>query len=184
MNAQQTAVIDFWFRDLTPDQWFEGDAPGLDDLIRRRFGDLVAQALAGGLDDWAGSPRSRLALIIVLDQFPRNIHRGSGQSFAGDAKAQALTLEGIASGLDKGLNLAERQFFYLPLMHAEDAALQKQCVAQFEALKQEVEGILGFATRHAAIIERFGRFPHRNMIVGRTSTAEEDAFIAAEGRGF
>jgi uncharacterized protein (DUF924 family) len=184
MNAQQTAVIDFWFRELTPDQWFEGDDPALDGLIRRRFGNMLAQARDGGLDDWAASPRGRLALIIVLDQFSRNIHRGSGESFVSDAKAQALTLEGIALGLDKVLNLAERQFFYMPLMHAEDIALQQQCVGQFEALKQEVEGILGFATRHAAIIERFGRFPHRNKIVGRTSTAEEEAFVAAEGRGF
>jgi uncharacterized protein (DUF924 family) len=184
MNAQQTAVIDFWFRELTPAQWFEGGDPSLDDLIRRRFGDLLVQALAGGLDDWAGSPRGRLALIIVLDQFPRNIHRGLGESFAGDAHAQTLTLEGIAAGLDKGLNLAERQFFYMPLMHAEDVALQKQCVAQFEALKQEVEGVLGFATSHAAIIERFGRFPHRNDMLGRTSTPDEAEFILAEGRGF
>jgi uncharacterized protein (DUF924 family) len=184
MNAQQIAVIDFWFRELTPDQWFEGGDPALDDLIRRRFGDMLAQARDGGLDDWAGSPRGRLALIIVLDQFSRNIHRGLGESFVSDAKAQALTLEGIALGLDKALNLAERQFFYMPLMHAEDIALQQQCVGQFEALKQEVEGILGFATRHAAIIERFGRFPHRNKMMGRTSTAEEEAFIATEGRGF
>jgi len=184
MNSQQTDVIDFWFRELTPDQWFQGDDPSLDDLIRRRFGDLLTQAVAGGLDGWAGSPRGRLALIIVLDQFSRNIHRGSGQSYAGDAKAQALTLEGIALGLDKSLTFSERQFFYMPLMHAEETTLQEQCVAQFEGLKKEAEGLLGYATGHAAIVARFGRFPHRNAVLGRASTPEEAAFIAAEGRGF
>lgn len=184
MNAQQMDVIDFWFRELAPDQWFQGDDPGLDDLIRRRFKDLLTQAIDGRLDDWAGSPRGRLALIIVLDQFSRNIHRGSGDSYAGDDKAQALTLDGIASGLDKSLTFSERQFFYMPLMHAEDVALQDQCVAQFEALKKEAEGLLGFATGHAAIVARFGRFPHRNEVLGRPSTPEETAFVAAEGRGF
>ena len=184
MNTQQTDVIDFWFRELTPAQWFQGDDPSLDDLIRRRFRDLLAQARNGGLDDWADSPRGRLALIIVLDQFSRNIHRGSGESFAGDPKAQGLTLDGIASGLDKSLTFSERQFFYMPLMHAEDRALQDQCVALFEGLKQEAVGLLGFATGHAAIVARFGRFPHRNDILGRASTPEEAAFIESEGRGF
>lgn len=184
MNAQQTDVVDFWFRELTPDQWFQGDDPSLDDLIRRRFGDLLTQARNGGLNGWASSPRGRLALIIVLDQFSRNIHRGSGESYAGDAKAQALTLEGIASGMDKNLTFSERQFFYMPLMHAEDTALQAQCVAQFEALKKEAEGLLGYATGHAAIVARFGRFPHRNAMLGRASTPDESAFITAEGRGF
>jgi uncharacterized protein (DUF924 family) len=87
-------------------------------------------------------------------------------------------------GLDKSLTFSERQFFYMPLMHAEDVSLQQQCVAHFEAMKQEAEGLLGFATSHAAIVERFGRFPHRNDMLGRPSTPEEAAFIAAEGRGF
>jgi len=184
MNAQQTDVIDFWFRELTPDQWFQGGDSSLDDLIRRRFGDLLTQARNGGLDGWTGSPRGRLALIIVLDQFSRNIHRGSGESYAGDAKAQSLTLEGIASGMDQSLTFSERQFFYMPLMHAEDPALQAQCVARFEALKKEAEGLLGYATGHAAIVARFGRFPHRNAMLGRASTPDEAAFIASEGRGF
>lgn len=184
MNAQQTDVIDFWFRELTPDQWFQGDDPGLDDLIRRRFDGLLTQAVDGRLDNWAGTARGRLALIIVLDQFSRNIHRGSGDSFSGDAKAQGLTLDGIAAGMDKSLTFSERQFFYMPLMHAEDIALQEQCVVQFEALKQEAEDLLGYATRHAAIVERFGRFPHRNEALDRASTPEETAFIAKEGRGF
>ena len=184
MNAQQTAVIDFWFRELTPAQWFDGDDPGLDDMIRRRFGDLLTQARDGALDDWAGSPRGRLALIIVLDQFSRNIHRGSGESFAGDAKAQGLTVDGIAAGLDKPLTFAERHFFYMPLMHAEDVELQRQCVVQFEALKAEAEGLVGYARGHADIVERFGRFPHRNAMLDRNSTPEEAAFIAEKGRGF
>ncbi|ESQ90714.1 hypothetical protein ABAC460_07750 [Asticcacaulis sp. AC460] len=173
------SVIDFWFRELTPDDWFQGGA-AIDALIHNRFSALLNDAREGKLDAWAATPRGRLALILVLDQFSRNLHRGSPDAFAGDGKAQTLTIEGVELGMDKGLTFDERQFFYMPLMHAENPARQSQCVAHFTALKAEAEGLLAFAEGHAAVVTRFGRFPHRNAVMGRVSTAEEQLYLATE----
>ncbi|ESQ76102.1 DUF924 family protein [Asticcacaulis sp. AC402] len=183
MTNEQTSVIDFWFRHLTPDDWFRGGAD-LDDEVRRRFGDLLAAARQGQYDDWAQTPRGRLALILVLDQFSRHIHRGSPESYAVDDKAQELALDGIAREMDKVLTFAERHFFYMPLMHAEDATLQRLCVAQFTALKAGADELLAFATGHCAIVEQFGRFPHRNSVLDRDSTPEETAYLAANNNPF
>ena len=174
-------VLDFWFRALAPGQWFRG-GPELDDVIRTRFVATVEKAMQGALDDWATTPRGLLALIIVLDQFPRNIYRGKPEAFAGAAKAEALSQRAIAEGWDKLLNLSERQFLYMPLMHAEEEKLQALSLEKFAALKKEVDGIFQFAQDHADIVKQFGRFPGRNQALGRESTPDEEALLAS-GKG-
>ena len=169
-------VLDFWFRELAPRHWFLGSAK-LDKEMRRRFSDWVDAAMRGDLDAWAATPRGRLALILLLDQFTRNIHRGKAEAFAGDARAQALVLEGLAAGMDRPLNLAERQFFYMPLVHAEDAELQAMSLKKFAVFLREAQSTVKHQKDHAAIIRRFGRFPTRNAALGRPSTQEERAFL-------
>ena len=177
MRPDPAVVLDFWVKELTPRQWFAATAK-LDQAIRRRFDACVDGALRGALDAWATTPRGRLALILLLDQFPRNIHRGSPGAFAGDAMAQALVVEGLAAGMDKPLNLAELHFFYMPLMHAEDGELQALGLEKFATIQSEADSIVRYARDHAAMIERFGRFPSRNQALGRPSTAEELAFLS------
>jgi uncharacterized protein (DUF924 family) len=178
MESEYRPVIDFWFRELEPKQWFAVGGPELDERVRARFGALVAAARRGALDHWASSPRGRLALILVLDQFPRHVFRGTADAFASDLKAQALTREGIDAGMDEALTLAERQFFYLPLMHAEDREVQALSVERFTALRDAAQATLGFALDHRDVVERFGRFPHRNAVLGRASSAEEQAYLS------
>lgn len=176
-----TVVLAFWFRELTPRHWFLGSKK-LDADMRRRFTDWVDAALRGDLDGWANSPRGRLSLILLLDQFTRNIHRGTAMAFAGDAKAQSLVVEGLAAGLDRPLNLAERHFFYMPLVHAEDPGLQALSLKKFTAFLREAQSTVQHQKDHAAIIERFGRFPSRNLALGRVSTVEEEEFLSRLGR--
>ncbi|WP_206240025.1 DUF924 family protein [Novosphingobium terrae] len=173
MDSRQAAILDFWFREVPPSDWF-GDGAHLDPVVRENFGTLHAQAARGDLDDWAVTPLGRLALILLLDQFPRHIHRGSAQAFAADPKAQQLVLEGIAAGEDEALSLDQRQFYYMPLMHAEDPALQATSIERFTALRDVAETTLSFARQHGEDIRRFGRFPYRNEALGRLSTPEED----------
>jgi uncharacterized protein (DUF924 family) len=172
-------ILKFWFSELTPEQWFRyGKA--LDGAVRARFGALLERARRGELEDWAKTPSGRLALIILLDQFSRHIFRGTPDAFAADAKAVALTLDGIALGMDAALpTSAQRLFFHMPLMHAEDGNLQALCVEKLAALGdgEIAEGAQAAAREHAEVIARFGRFPHRNGILGRASTPEEEAFI-------
>lgn len=178
LNQQSAEVLDFWFRELTPRQWFGGGVE-LDGLIGRRFAPLLHKAIQGGCDDWAPTPRGRLALIILLDQFSRHIFRNTADAFAQDGKAQQLCVDGIHGGMDGSLNAAERHFFYMPLMHAENLELQALSVEKFTALRNEADAILGFATGHAAIVERFGRFPHRNAALERISSLLEEAFLVS-----
>jgi uncharacterized protein (DUF924 family) len=179
MEHEYYPVIDFWFRELTPRQWFMEGGPELDGRVRARFGALVDAARLGALDRWAASPRGRLALIIVLDQLPRHVFRGLPEAYAGDTRAQALAVEGIEANMDEELTLSERQFFYMPLMHAENRDLQALSLERFEALRDDAEAMLRFASGHRRIVYRFGRFPHRNTILGRGSSLEEEAFLAA-----
>ncbi|WP_052223376.1 DUF924 family protein [Novosphingobium malaysiense] len=167
MNAQQRDVLDFWFRELTPKDWFEAGERN-DPLVRERFGALLEQARSGALDHWAETPLGRLALIIVLDQFSRHIHRGSAEAFASDAKAQQLALEGIAAGVDEQLAMSQRHFFYMPLMHAEDLAIQARSIERFEALRDYAEWILQFARDHRDEITEKGRFTGRDVALGRS----------------
>jgi uncharacterized protein (DUF924 family) len=184
MENEYRAVVDFWFRELTPRQWFQDGGPALDERVRARFGNLVAAARRGELDHWATSPRGRLALIILLDQFPRHCFRGTPEAYASDAKAQALAAGGVAARMDEHLTFAERQFFYMPLMHAEDRDLQALSLERFDALREEAEALVGFAAGHRKIVYRFGRFPHRNNLLGRASSPEEQAFLASDESSF
>lgn len=172
-------------------QWFKKDE-AFDEALRERFGATIAQARDGALDRWAQDAEGRLALLIVLDQFTRNVFRDTPDSFASDPKALALALDGIERGHDQAVPPTARIFCYLPLEHAEDAALQARAVALMQALRDDpqaepkafFDNTLDFARRHQAVIERFGRFPHRNAILGRASTADEQAYLAQPGAGF
>lgn len=192
MNTQAQAVFDFWFAgaDLQRRVWFQKD-DAFDREIERRFGEAIAQALEGGLRHWdAEGPQAALARILLLDQFCRNVHRGTPLAFAGDHLALRAALDMIAAGDDQLLPSLQRAFVYLPLEHAEDMAMQEQAVVLFTRLaesgagKQGLAGMLDFARRHREVIRRFGRFPHRNAILGRPSTPDELAFLEQPGSGF
>ncbi|MBS7777881.1 DUF924 family protein [Acidovorax sp. CCYZU-2555] len=173
--------------------WFTKSAE-TDAEIGVKFGPLVEEALSGALDGWAESARGRLALILLLDQFTRNLFRDTPKSFAGDTQALQLALDGILAGHDvaPGVPSVARIFYYLPLEHAEDGPLQAQSVAAFGKLHElatpELRGFfagtLDYAFKHQDVITRFGRFPHRNPILGRPSTPEEQAYLAQPGAGF
>lgn len=177
------SVLQFWFGELMPANWFSS-SDQIDATIERRFAGLHSQAESAALDHWGETPRGLLALIIVLDQFSRNIHRNSGKAFANDAKAQSLTLQAIDREFDMQLGMDERQFLYMPLMHAEDRALQSLGVEKYASLVKAAQDVLGFAHAHQSIIEKFGRFPYRNPMLGRTSEADERAFMEKEGNPF
>lgn len=192
MQAQD--VLDFWFgpegsatHGTQRPEWF-GKDPAFDAAIRDRFGPLIERAINGGLRDWdALGARGRLARILVLDQFTRNAWRDTAAAFQGDVLAVGAAQQMVASGEDMQLVPAERMFAYLPFEHAEDAAMQEKSVQLFEALAQENPDFnlaLDYAHRHRGVIARFGRFPHRNPILGRTSTEEEVAYLALPGSGF
>lgn len=186
-------VLEFWFGAPGSAEhgslrkcWFEKD-PAFDAEIRRRFLALVDEAAAGRLDDWADRPEGLLALIVLLDQFPRNLFRDAPRAFATDAQALALAQQALAQGVDAQLMPVARAFIYLPFEHSEDLAMQDRAVALFAALAQHGEAFasyLDYAERHRDVIRRFGRFPHRNAILGRASTPEEIAFLARPGAGF
>ncbi|WP_395334734.1 DUF924 family protein [Novosphingobium sp. BL-8H] len=176
MDTEQARVLDFWFRELTPADWF-GAAETLDPIVRSRFGELHRQAFEGCLEDWAENPLGRLALIIVLDQFSRHIFRGTADAFASDGRAQKLAVDGVEEGIDEQLSFAQRHFFYMPLMHAEDPALQRLSVECFARLQAFADQLLGFAKSHQEEVRRFGRFPHRNAALGRGDTDAESAFM-------
>lgn len=180
--ADALQVLDFWFRELRPAQWFEGGA-ALDAQVRARFAPLLERARRGECDAWCATPRGRLALVIVLDQFSRHVYRDQGEAYASDERARQLTLEAIDRQEDAALNVAEQQFLYLPLMHAEDAAVQQLSVQRYIALRDFADQIVQFAEGHRRQVERFGRFPSRNAALGRDSTVEERAFIAS-GEGW
>jgi uncharacterized protein (DUF924 family) len=186
-------VLDFWFgapddpRHLLPrQQWFVKD-DAFDALIRERFGTLIERAIAGELRHWAATPAGALAQIVVLDQFTRNAFRGDARAFAGDARAPAAAQALVASGQDRTLPGVQRQFVYLPFEHAEDLAVQREGIRLFAQLERDepaVGELLIWAQRHHDIIERFGRFPHRNAALGRTSTPEELEFLRQPGSAF
>jgi uncharacterized protein (DUF924 family) len=186
-------VLDFWFhpdpagawRNTARDEWFRKDG-AFDARIRERFGALIARAMAGGLGEWCMLPQGALARVLLLDQFTRNAFRDTAQAFAGDARALATAKAAVAEGFDGDLAPVERWFLYMPFEHSEDADDQARSVALFTALANEtgLTGPLDWAKRHEAIVRRFGRFPHRNAILGRTSTPEEAAFLATPGSSF
>ncbi|MDO4682642.1 MAG: DUF924 family protein [Lautropia sp.] len=174
-------VLLFWFEEITPQQQFRKD-PAFDQLIAGRFGALHAQAAAGELHGWRDTPEGRLAEIIVLDQFSRNLHRDTPMAFAQDATALVLAQEAIRAGADRALSAQQRSFLYMPYMHSESKAIQAESVRLFEA--NGIAHNLDFAIRHKDIVDRFGRYPHRNAILGRPSTEEEIAFLKTPGSSF
>jgi len=175
--------------------WFgsAADEARTDGLVRSRFGALIEQAAAGKLAAWADSPRRRLSLILLLDQFPRHVYRGTERAFATDREALALTLSGMQSAADAALTPVERLFFYMPLQHAELPDAQEESVAAYRRLlneaPQELQAVL-FASAlesaelHRSIVARFGRFPHRNRVLGRPNTAEEESYLRQGVRNF
>ncbi len=206
MHAAAQEVLQFWFgsRPYTRDSvlrharlWFPDAAapeliPQADELIRDRFSATMLAAERGELAAWESTPRRRLALILLLDQFPRSVHRGTARAFADDDAALSLALTGMQFGADAALHPLERVFFYAPLMHAESADVQDESVAAFRRLRGEapaeladiLERSLEYALRHQDIVHRFGRFPYRNQALGRASSEPEAAWLARERERF
>lgn len=174
-------VIAFWFGELEPAQWWKRDDV-LDREIEARFGHTLVAASGGELDFWRDSAQGRLAEIIVLDQFSRNIHRGTPFAFANDPVALVLAQEAIRAGADKEVEFEMRAFFYMPYMHSESAQIHKKALELFGQPGAEYN--YGFELKHKAIIDRFGRYPHRNAILGRESTPEEIEFLKQPGSSF
>jgi len=192
MDTDAAAVLDFWFgapgapgHGKSRREWFAKDA-AFDDEIRRRFLALHASAALGECDRWAATPRGLLALIVVLDQFSRNLYRDDPRAFAQDERGLSAARLMVDQGWDAQLAPLERQFAYLPFEHAEDLAEQDRSVALFAALEgfEETRGLTEWAEKHRVIVRRFGRFPHRNVALGRVSTSEEEAFLKEPGSRF
>ena len=174
-------ILDFWFKDIDPALWFKTDAD-FDALIRARFLNVMQRAAAAELHAWRDTASGRLAEIIVLDQFSRNVYRGTAQAFAQDGIALVLAQEAIASGALEVLDATQRSFLLLPYMHSESAAIHVEAEALYKA---HTEGdYYGFELRHKAIIDQFGRYPHRNAVLGRASTEAERAFLSQPGSSF
>ena len=174
-------IVHFWFEESVPENWFKKD-PEFDAMLTERFGQLVERALAGQLDDWAAEAETCLGLILLLDQMTRNIYRDTPRAFAGDELALALSLKMVDKGwLDKD-NGAKRQFALMPMMHSEDLAIQDASLPLFKTHTMDM--VYDYAVRHRDIVARFGRFPHRNHILGRPSSDSETAFLTKPGSSF
>lgn len=198
-HPDAAAVLDFWFGDAAdPDNvkrrgkfWFAA-TEAQDRAIRERFGSLHGRAQRGELDHWATDPQSALALILLLDQFTRNLYRGTASAFANDRRALAISGDGIARGLDGSLGVVERAFWYMPFQHCEDREVQRESVRLYKALLDDSPAALApfskntyeFAVLHCEIVERFGRFPHRNELLGRSSSSEEKEYLDHGGQRF
>ena len=176
MQAQD--ILDFWFEELTDKQHFIKD-PALDDMMRKRFGTTLEAAARCELFTWRTTPQGRLAEILVLDQFSRNIFRDTPRAFAQDSLALVLAQELVGSAQDRSLPERQRVFVYMPYMHSESPAIHEQAIQLFS--QPGLEGNLDFALRHKAIIDRFGRYPHRNQVLERASSAPEVAFLSEPG---
>ncbi|MET4163676.1 uncharacterized protein (DUF924 family) [Marinobacterium sp. MBR-111] len=174
-------VIDFWFNELEPKQWWQKDGD-LDSMIQRRFGAFHEQARVGELFAWRETALGSLAEVIVLDQFSRNIYRDTPDAFACDPMALVLAQCAISKNLDRQLSAIQCSFLYMPFMHSESKLIHAEAVKLYEALG--IQNSLDFEYRHKAIIDRFGRYPHRNKILGRTSTEDEKEFLEQPNSGF
>lgn len=180
-HAEIRSVLNFWFSEIQPRQWFVKDQ-AFDRDISDRFSGTHRRAKAGDLDAWCDHGEGALALVIVLDQFSRNMFRNTPDSFATDAQALAIAKRAIDAGFDQHFDEKQRQFLYLPFEHSEDLQDQERSIALFGALGNS--DLQGWAEKHKIIIERFGRFPHRNAVLGRDSSAEEEDFLAQAGSSF
>jgi len=193
MDKHIQQVLDFWFAPegdamhlQSRPEWFRKDDT-FDAAIRSTFGGLIEDALACGLAHWTGSRAGAVARIVVLDQFTRNAFRNTARAFAGDAQALAAARSLVASGDDRSLPGAHRMFAYLPFEHAEDLAMQDECVRLMQGLAADepsFANLVSYAEKHRVIVQRFGRFPHRNALLGRASTPEELAFLEQPGSSF
>jgi uncharacterized protein (DUF924 family) len=190
-------ILHFWFGESDAEveehaaRWWKKD-PAFDQEVRAAFETDLQRAARGERDAWQDEPDSAVALVVLLDQFSRNMYRDTADAFAQDERALAVTLRGIDRGLDAKLAPVRRYFFYMPMMHAENRAIQRRSVEAFAKLAQEkdprfegmLRGAADYARRHCEIVERFGRFPHRNWILERTTTGEEAAFLLTPGSSF
>jgi uncharacterized protein (DUF924 family) len=174
-------VLQFWFQELAPQDWFRAD-PELDNQIRTRFQSIHEAAVRGESWFWRREPKGRLAEIIVLDQFSRNMHRGTPGAFTNDVVALVLAQEAVFNQVDREFSAAEKAFVYLPYMHSESRVIHTEAVKLFS--QPGLESNLRFEMRHKDIIDQFGRYPHRNIILGRTSTLEEIEFLKKPGSSF
>ena len=179
--AAPADILRFWFEEIQPAQWWKAD-PAFDELVRTRFAALHEQARRCELFAWRATAEGRLAEVIALDQFARNIYRGTADAFAADPLALALAQEAVTAGADLALDVERRAFLYMPYMHSESAPIH----AAGEPLMKEraPQGTHDFELKHKAIVDRFGRYPHRNAILGRASTAEEVEFLKQPGSSF
>lgn len=196
-HEKQNRVLDFWFGDDplketdNVERWFTKN-PSFDAEIRTQFSDLMAEAAAGGFDSWAATPRGALALLLLLDQFPRNVYRDDPRAFAQDEHARRIAEIVIEKGFDQELSSVERCFIYLPLEHSEDLAAQDRSVELFTALASKVSPeeadfiaeAFEYAILHRDVIKQFGRFPHRNEVLGRETTKAEAAFLKTPNSSF
>lgn len=181
VHAKAAEVLGFWFGALMPEQRF-AKSDSVDEGIRQRFGALRDMVFESGAVGWRDEPLTLLAAVILLDQFSRNMYRGQPQAFEADAMAQELTCLALDRDWDAGMTEDQRQFLYMPLMHAEDPELQSLCLKMFDQLGQEQS--IRYAREHAEVIDRFGRFPTRNAALGRKSTEEEEAYLRQPGVGW
>jgi len=174
-------IIKFWFEEIEPAQWWKKDEM-FDQMIRDRFADVHAQAVNGELAEWRAEAQGRLAEVIVLDQFSRNMFRGTPESFVYDALALSLAQDAVAAGADQEIAPVQRSFLYLPFMHSESLDVHQTALELYQ--KNGIQNNLDFEIKHKQIIERFGRYPHRNQILDRDSTEEELEFLKQPGSGF
>lgn len=180
-NPTPETIIDYWFADGMPPRWFKKD-DAFDAELRERFADAYETAASGGYDSWRESAEGTIALVLLLDQIPRNIFRDTPKAFEADAKARELTQRALTYQLDQNLSILQRMFLYMPLMHSESLEEQEQGVQLFTDLGREEN--IRYAIAHRDVIAKYGRFPHRNAILGRTNTPEEEAYLAQPGTGF
>ncbi len=200
MKIDYQEVLDFWFStekdearliDMQSPLWW-GKSVEVDDDIKTQFASLLAEIKQAKLEQWKSKAKSRLAMILVTDQFSRQIHRDQAEAFGSDEIALELCLDGLQHGVDQQLRAIERVFFYMPMEHSESLAIQDRCVEQYKELTNEVEpklkpifeGYVSFAKQHQKIIKQFNRFPHRNSVLNRNSSAEEEAFLKQPNSSF
>jgi uncharacterized protein (DUF924 family) len=180
MPVSAEDIIGFWFKEIDKSNWFNS-TPEFDAYLRERFQGVVRDALNDRLDSWKETPDGSLALVVVLDQFPLNMYRGEAQSFAGESKSREVARNAIDQNFDQSLTDDKKAFLYMPFMHSENIKDQNLSVTLFE--KAGLEKNLRFAEHHREIIKRYGRFPHRNKIIGRESSADEIAYLNS-GKAF
>ena len=181
MQSTEKEIIAFWFEEIDQSYWFKKDK-NFDELVYDRFIEIYKRVFSGNTVQWRTTPEGKLAEIIVLDQFSRNMFRDRPEAFAADALALQLAQEAVQSGDDQKLALQKKSFIYMPYMHSEDLKIHNEAVKLFS--QKGLERALDFEIRHKKIIEQFGRYPHRNKILGRISTAEEIEFLTKDGSGF